>query len=190
MWMHGDDDSIAVNPQIYPEMTCRYYQQVMQSVGIKYTSASKGEVVDTWYPLEEISFLKRKFVFDGEKYLPQLDWQVIIEIARWSESDPTNMVDQLNRFNSSLLEASNYGRSKFKELRTKYVEYCYLLNRQGYAIPLNELFIYEYCERIKWGEDYSPLQLHYDAHPHTNRKHLDLASPCRHQSFSVTTTYL
>lgn len=159
---YGDDDSIAVNPQIYPEMTCRYYQQVMQSVGIKYTSASKGEVVDTWYPLEEISFLKRKFVFDGEKYLPQLDWQVIIEIARWSESDPTNMVDQLNRFNSSLLEASNYGRSKFKELRTKYVEYCYLLNRQGYAIPLNELFIYEYCEKIKWGEDYSPLQLHYD----------------------------
>ena len=159
---YGDDDSIAVNTAIYPQMTGKYYKQIMASVGLEYTSALKGEVVDGWYKLPDVSFLKRKFTFDGVKYLPQLDWQVIIEIARWSESDPTNMVDQMNRFNSSLLEASNYGRVKFNELRQRYIEYCYLLMKAGYSISSNELFIYEYCERIKWGEDYSPVQLQYD----------------------------
>lgn len=159
---YGDDDTIAVNRHVYPLLTCRNYQKIMLSVGIKYTSASKGDVVETWYKLDEITFLKRRFQHDGVKYLPQLDWQVIIEISRWSESDPLNMVDQLNRFNSALLEASNYGRAQFQSLRIKFVEYCYLLVRAGHTISVSELFIFEYCERIKWGEDYTPNKLHYD----------------------------
>lgn len=159
---YGDDDLITINRVVAPGLTCKYYKQVLQTVGIVYTSASKSDIVDGWYNITEITFLKRAFVFDGVRYLPQLDHRVVMEIARWSESDPTIMVDQMNRFNSALLEISNYGRDEFNNLRNKFVVYCALLNKAGFTILTTDLFIYEYCEKIKWGDLYSPSQLHFD----------------------------
>ena len=164
---YGDDDSIAINSSIYPGLTCKFYQTVMLSVGIEYTSATKGRVIEGWYSVKEISFLKRSFCFDGVKYLPKLDKRVILEIARWSESDPYNMEDQLNRFNSSLLEMSNYGLQEFNQLRDNYFDYCHRLNRMGVFIDSTRLFIYQQCEQIKWGVDYTLV-----------KRDCDLASSC------------
>ncbi len=148
----GDDDNTAINKRNLPLLTCKHHKQTMAMLGIVYTSATKGEIVDTWYSVAEVSFLKRKFVWDSSLrlYLPQLDLDVIYEIARWSESDPDNMVDQLNRFNSSLLEVSNYGKERFAQLRSRYVEYCILLKNQGYVIKPQDLFSFAYCEQIKF----------------------------------------
>ena len=112
-------------------------------------------MIDTYYRIQDITFLKRRFSWDAhlKLYLPQLDYGVIYEIARWSESDPYNMVDQLNRFNSSLLELSNYGRDEYQKLRSKYVEYINLLRKDGFVIYSSELFSYDYCEKIKFGLD-------------------------------------
>lgn len=159
---YGDDDLICVNTVLTPKITCEHHKQTMKRMGIEYTSATKDEVVSTWYNITQISFLKRRFVWDGIRYLPQLDHSVIFEIARWSESNPENMVDQMNRFNSSLLELSNYGRKAFEVLRDKYVEYTILIKRRGLVISPTSLFSFDYCEYIKWGDLYKPAQLIID----------------------------
>jgi hypothetical protein len=159
---YGDDDLIAVNKARAPKVTCSQHKITMSLLGIEYTSATKDEVVETWYSVEQISFLKRRFVWDGIRYLPQLDHTVIYEIARWSESDPTVMLDQINRFNSSLLEVSNYGRKEFNQLRDRYVEYCFLICKRGLVIDPTQLFCFDYCEFIKWGDLYKPAQLSID----------------------------
>jgi len=148
----GDDDNTAVNKRVLPKLTCKHHKETMAMLGIVYTSATKGEIIDTWYTIQEVSFLKRKFFWDNtlRLYLPRLDHDVIYEIARWSESDPDNMVDQLNRFNSSLLEISNYGKQEYTLLRNKYAEYCVLLKNQGYVIKPQDLFSFAYCEQIKF----------------------------------------
>lgn len=156
----GDDDLIATNRNCLPLLTCKAHAATMASVGIIYTSATKGEVAEEWYSLDQVSFLKRNFYYDGIKYLPRLQYQTILEIARWSESDPENMVDQMNRFNSALLEMSNYGRDPFETMRNHFKEYCYLLNNMGYVIDSRSLFSYDYCEDIKWGTIYSPKGLY------------------------------
>lgn len=159
---YGDDDLTAVNTVLAPKVTCKSHKITMAKMGIEYTSATKNDVVDTWYNISEITFLKRKFYWDGIRYLPQLDHTVIFEIARWSESDPENMVDQMNRFNSSLLELSNYGRLEFTQLRDRYVEYTLLIRKKGLVISPTQLFSYDYCEYIKWGDLYKPAQLSID----------------------------
>lgn len=169
---YGDDDLIGVNEILAPKVTCLKHKETMALMGIEYTSATKGEVVDTWYKLTEVSFLKRKFVWDGLRYLPQLDHTVIYEIARWSESDPTNMTDQMNRFNSSLLEVSNYGRSEFNLLRNNYVNYSLLIRRRGMVIDPTQLFGYDYCEYIKWGDLYKPAQLSIDRARFCDEEHV------------------
>jgi len=149
---YGDDENTAVNSVRVPKVTCLLHKQSMAMLGIDYTSADKSEIIDGWYKLNEVSFLKRKFVFDGMKYLPCLDYRVVMEIARWSESDPSLMEDQMNRFNSCLLEISNYGKNKFQQIRERYVEYCFLIMESGLNINAQALFSYDYCEHIKYGE--------------------------------------
>ena len=152
---YGDDDFISVDAKKCPNFTCSHYKKILARFGIEYTSATKDEVVETWYTLDQVSYLKRAFYWNGLMYLPRLDYHVILEIPRWSESDPYNMNDQLNRFNSALLEISNYGEQEFQSMYFKFMEYCALLNARGSTIKANQLFTFAYCERVKFGENYS-----------------------------------
>lgn len=155
---YGDDDLISVKTNCL--VNGLVYKQIWAYLGVEYTPADKSSFIEKFYPLEKISFLKRKFCKDEKYnlYLPQLNFDTIMEIARWSESDPYNMEDQLNRFNSSLLEMSNY-IEKFDELRTKYVEYVILLRNSGFNIRISSLFTYEYARKLMFPHIYSGVLL-------------------------------
>lgn len=147
---YGDDDLISICRALVPLLTTRAHSETMLSVGIVYTSATKTEQIEFWYTVDQVSYLKRRFHWNGCVYLPQLERKVILEIPRWSESDPDNMTDQMNRFNSALLEMSNYGLDEFSNLRRNFKEYISYIRNMGYFIDVTQLFNYYYCESIKW----------------------------------------
>lgn len=152
---YGDDDLISIKPSCLVDSI--FYQAVWKDLGVEYTPADKGAILLPHYSLTEITFLQRNFMLDDmfNIYLPQLCFDTIMEIARWSESDPYNMFDQMNRFNSALLEMSNYGKEKFDDLRVHFQEYIKTLQEMGLAIKGEELFTYGYAKRLIFPEIYT-----------------------------------
>lgn len=148
---YGDDDLICVNACV-GKFTFYEHQRTMSLLGIKYTTAQKTEIKKDYFAVTEITFLKRAFVLQNGIYLPRMPLEVIYEIPRWSESDETRMDDQMNRFNASLLEASNYSYQVYSELYNAYEEYCYLLQGDGHCIDATQLFSFERCFNIKFPE--------------------------------------
>lgn len=152
---YGDDDLISVKENCLVDSLV--YQKIWLELGVEYTAADKTDFLLPFYKIDSISFLQRSFVYEDQyrMYLPQLCYQTILEIARWSESDPYNMMDQMNRFNSSLMEMSNYSREQFKQLRKNFCDYIGVLNNLGFVIKTKDLFTYEYAKQLIFPEIYN-----------------------------------
>jgi hypothetical protein len=163
-WFYGDDNLIAVHVDIIDQLNMLSYAECMKELGMEYTTPDKSQIVNKYYSISEIDFLKRHFVKDVKLnfYKAQLNYDVIMEIARWSESDPLNMEDQLNRFNTVLLELANYDKDIFMRTKKIFKKYCMLLIKNNMNIDVTRLFNMEYCLAIMY-----PL---YYTHQH----HVDL----------------
>lgn len=142
----GDDKNATIHPDIQSKFNMNTYKKVIEELGLTYTSASKKEIVEPLIPIEDITFLKRKFIYDNNMNIwrSQLDHDVIMEIPRWSESDPANVDDQMNRFNSCLKELANYSEDEFNFVRKKFLGYINELNTKGYNFKFEQLFTYHY----------------------------------------------
>lgn len=153
---YGDDDLISVKSHDCL-IDSKFYQKIWKYLGVEYTAADKSENLLPYYSLEEISFLQRGFFLDKmyNVYLPRLCYDTILEIPRWSESDPYNMIDQMNRFNSALMEISNYGEVEFNGLRKHFVEYVTTLQEMGMTIKQTDLFTYQYVKELIFPELFS-----------------------------------
>lgn len=158
----GDDCDATISEEIVEKYNMQTISIVFKELGLKYTSADKKAIETGTRTIEEITFLKRSFFFDEKMRIwrSKLDHDVIMEIARWSESDPNNVADQMNRFNSSLMEIANYGKEQFDNLRMKYKEYIYLLNVKGYDFKIEALFTYGYVMHLLYPLHYPSTKLY------------------------------
>jgi len=149
----GDDNLVKWSNEALKYITPEKWVRWLASIGVTYTTADKqdGELlVDT--AIEDATFVKRSFVKHPiyNVICAPLDFDVIDNIARWSESNPANMEDQMQRFNAALLELSNYSKHIFSRYRERFVEYCGMLVASGYSISASRLLHYDDCERMKW----------------------------------------
>jgi hypothetical protein len=144
---YGDDNLVAVHDSIIDKFNMKTYFCVMDSLNITYTTSDKQELVKNYYTINEIQYLKRTFNKRQEIYYAQLDYDVLLEIPRWSESNPNNMMDQINRFNCVLYESVNYGFDKYKYFLGYFREYCMLAKSFGYSISITGLLTYAYILR-------------------------------------------
>lgn len=147
-WFYGDDNTASVHTKIQDKFTMPNLVKSLAKLGLEYTSVFKGEIVQDFVELEDINFLKRTFTPVDGNVLARLDHDVITEIPRWSESDPTRMIDQMQRFASALLEISNYGENEFTEMRMKFSKMCAELRELNYNISATDLPTYEECRAI------------------------------------------
>lgn len=163
-WFYGDDNLISVNEKIKHVLTMPNYQQFLYKYGMKYTSITKDEITQDHVYFQDLEFLKRNWCKHPHYnyYRAQLKLDTIMEIPRWSESDPTNMMDQMNRFNACLLELSNYGKTKFIEVRRKFVKYCNELRKYQLNINSNELFTFDICNEKLYPEFFVNDKLYHD----------------------------
>lgn len=154
--LYGDDNWAAVAEIIASMYNMITVSKILSTIGVTYTSASKEEIVKPLYTLDECSYLKRSFYFDTPTglYLARLDYEVIMEIARWSEGDPTDMRNQMNRFNATLYELTNWGEEKFTYVRTFFADYVRSLQQEGYSVSQNQLFSYNWCKANMYPEYY------------------------------------
>nr|WEU70914.1 MAG: putative polyprotein [Hangzhou dicistro-like virus 3] len=161
---YGDDKNATVHHTIRDKFNMLSYQKIMAELGLKYTSATKGDITKPLLSINEISFLKRQFWFDDKMKIwrSRLDHDTIMEIARWSESDPHNMADQLNRFNSTLLELANYSEQEFNFVRNKFVGYIQELQQLNFNIKADQLFTYHYCMHIMYPKHFPSATPPYD----------------------------
>lgn len=147
-WFYGDDNLAAVHSDIQDTFTMKSLEKFFASIGMEYTAATKGEITTDFVDIDDIEFLKRRFVKVGTEVLAPLEKDVVYEIPRWSESDPTLMIDQMQRFNSMLLEVSNYGKKQFNVDREKIIKICKEMRNASYDIDLTKLFTYDQARSI------------------------------------------
>lgn len=144
---YGDDNLVCVSDDIVDRFNMFTYCQVMQTLNIEYTTADKTVMSVPYYDVTNISYLKRTFVKRGNIYYACLDRNTILEIPRWSESNPLNLTDQLNRFNCVLYELVNYGYDDYLKVFKILCSYVYLAKSQGYEINSTGLLTYPYILR-------------------------------------------
>ena len=147
-WFYGDDNLSPVHRDIQDRFNMRTLAQVFASIGMTYTSANKSTELEDFVHIDDIEFLKRKFVDTENNVLAPLEKQVILEIPRWCQSDPTLMVDQMQRFNSALLEISNYNQQEFRDMRNHFARWSMSLKQAGYNINATDLICWETARQI------------------------------------------
>jgi len=141
---------------------------VFAEIGIIYTSASKGDITLDYVGENDITFLKRGFVFDADinEFLSPLDLDIVMETARWSMGDCLNADNQMARFNSTLMFLSSHGEDIFSKVRKQFVKYCRYLNSGNLTVngklvvldfDASKLFTYNRCKRIFYPEHYCDL---------------------------------
>jgi len=159
-WDFGDDNITAIHERITHIYNMVTYSMAMAAIGVTCTSADKDEITKKTIPLKECTFLKRDFYYDPEVeiYKGRLEKQVIKNIIFWTEADPESMPDLHNQMNSALYEMSQYGKTEFEYMRSKFRLYCHKLTEEGYNIDATTLFTFGQCKYMMYPEIYPKVK--------------------------------
>lgn len=135
---YGDDNVMGVNPDI-PWFNHTAIQKTLSNIGVEYTMADKESESVPYINIDEVSFLKRKWLYDHEVngYLAPLDEESIIKsLTVWVPSDTIDKYCQMVAvMNSASCEYFFYGRKKHDEMRRKFLE---IANQEPYKFYVQE----------------------------------------------------
>nr|AWK77868.1 polyprotein [Renmark bee virus 4] len=84
---YGDDMIAAVKNEVKDRFNNVTFANFVNSIGMEFTSATKGEITQEFLDLSEASFLKRRFVIkpDLDKIVGTLDIDSIFKMIQWVE---------------------------------------------------------------------------------------------------------
>lgn len=112
----GDDNVSAVHSSVKDVFVPSAVATSMNKVGMIYTSELKEECTGELRNIEEIEFLKRKFIFDASLFrsIAPLRLEVILEMPYWTKRKPSlfRMIT-CDNVQTSLMELSLHGRKVF-----------------------------------------------------------------------------
>jgi hypothetical protein len=97
-YTYGDDNVTTVkDPTLYTKLNALTYRDFLREIGINCTTADKKEVLEEFDTLENISFLKRKFVFshDLNKVVGALDPKSLLTGLNWYDSSSGDTADKI-----------------------------------------------------------------------------------------------
>lgn len=126
----GDDNIHSFSEEIAPMFTMAKAQPVYKSLGYTITPASKGDILVDYMPLEDLVFVKRRFVlWEDGYYRAPIDTDSIYKAFCFEpKGGDTTSVERLrNVFTSGVYEAYLHGRDFFdtfvNEMTTLYDEH-------------------------------------------------------------------
>jgi hypothetical protein len=112
----GDDH--VYNPSPKTGWTERLVQDRMNNMGMTYTPEDKNKVEcdKSMRRLEDVTFLKRKFVWDSarRRYIAPLDLDVVLEIPFWVKDGASSLGDTEVNLNIALEELSLHPKEVFE----------------------------------------------------------------------------
>lgn len=117
MIAYGDDNIISVHPSLLEKVKPSQIAQGFSSIGMNYTSEDKGEIVDTYRLISEVSFLKRDFVYDEERqwWMAPLSLNSIREMCYWTHKSPNNMEATKLNCEQAIAELTMHPRDVYVE---------------------------------------------------------------------------
>lgn len=128
--VYGDDDVIAVISETYEWFNQRTITEAFLELGHVYTDEAKTGYIAESRCLSDVSYLKRKFVFDPKcgRYIAPLDLDTILEIPQWTKKG--TMRDQITHDNieACLRELALHGRETFTKYMRIIQQQCILKN--------------------------------------------------------------
>nr|DAZ87871.1 TPA_asm: hypothetical protein [Dugejap virus 3] len=120
---YGDDHLVRVHRD------CDYFNMVtvskyFESKGLEYTTTTKAEVEEKYVAEEDLSYLKRKFVYRNGICCAPLEMQSIQEMINWIRKcdDPILALEQ--NIEAALLEMTHYSRKEWNYFYNRLRDAC------------------------------------------------------------------
>jgi len=154
---YGDDNVLNVCSSI-PWYNHTTIAEAFLSFGIEYTMADKSSASRPYIHIDEVAFLKRKWVWDDQikTYLAPLDHESIEKmLTTWVASDTISSESQcLDVTSSALREYFFYGKTVFEEKREMFKSMLLHLNLEQFIenkaiLPTYEILLQQYEENSK-----------------------------------------
>lgn len=145
MCAYGDDHLVSV-PNFLKWFNMQYLQQFFAKYGIVYTDAAKNADVKEFESLDDLTYLKRKFVKDGQIIQAPLDLNVIREMVLWvRKSKDMDLTEAtIQNCESALRELTHYPCSVWNQYYKMWNNA--LRDRYGVQLPVTS---YEECRRFR-----------------------------------------
>ncbi|AYQ66681.1 nonstructural polyprotein [Drosophila kikkawai virus 1] len=126
--VYGDDNILNISDDICELFNQQTLTDSLEMLGHTYTEETKDGKIHKYRNIHDISFLKRKFVFDEDTYhwIAPLDISVIYEMLNWVRGNSVDSVSLLkSNIETALREVSLHGVNEFnkfvKALQTNHV---------------------------------------------------------------------
>ncbi len=123
----SDDHVYAVDDPYYQVFTEKRVGKEMAHIGYTYTSEDKkSELQDELRGLEDITFLKRRFIWNVKynKYFGPLESVVVQEIPMWVKDGASLMTDVSHNVNVAIEESALHSKAWFDSFVPKLVKAC------------------------------------------------------------------
>lgn len=129
MMTYGDDNIVTVSEKISGQFNQIVASECLARFGVIYTDAAKSGDMKPFDSAEEMSFLKRKFRYEGDLVFAPLEMDSICNMLLHTDSDEGNKYQvAASALLSSVHEAFQYGR-------IFYEEHCSLVQKCMDEIP-------------------------------------------------------
>jgi hypothetical protein len=120
---YGDDGLICVSKHVWQWYNGASVQRFLGGVlGMKVTSANKGELLDEMVDIRELTFLKRSFVtmWGGYK-VARIDYSVVQGLLTWQRGKQEDLTQLMSNIDEALMEMYTYKKEVFDKMRTKII---------------------------------------------------------------------
>lgn len=115
MIAYGDDNIISVHQQARSKITPRSLSEKFETVGMTYTSETKGTFIEHFRSIKEVTFLKREFRFDRSLryWFAPLSLDSILEMTNWLKKSPNDWQALRDNLEQCIIELYFHDESEF-----------------------------------------------------------------------------
>jgi len=112
--IYGDDDIKSVSVEIIDWFNQTTLTDALASFGLTYTDETKTGIILPWKPLEDVAFLKRKFVVQPDgTFMAPMDLENVLEITNWIRGKATRAATKEN-CEQAIMELSLHSRTVYE----------------------------------------------------------------------------
>nr|ULF99827.1 MAG: hypothetical protein [Aparavirus sp.] len=128
MVAYGDDNVINVSDEASGIFNQGTITEGFSQIGMTYTDEAKTGKISLGRTLNDVSFLKRRFVLDGFHWKAPLELSTIDEIPKWIRNSPCDVQATIDNIESAQLEWALHGKEVFESRREQIDAACAAAN--------------------------------------------------------------
>jgi hypothetical protein len=114
----GDDNTFTVSDEVANEFNELKLVQLMEQIGMKYTTEFKDTATVPFRQITEVEFLKRRFRFDSScnRWVAPMRLEAVFSTLNWTQKGIEGNQITADKVASAISELSLHGRTTFSKL--------------------------------------------------------------------------